>query len=97
MDSDDIAVSDRFEKQLTYMETHPECDVVGGQITEFIDDESNIAGRRTVPQNNDDIYKYIKSHCPFNHVTVMLRKNRVLNIGNYQDWHYTRTTISGTG
>ena len=70
------------------METHPECDVVGGQITEFIDDESNIAGRRTVPQNNDDIYKYIKSRCPFNHMTVMLRKNRVLNIGNYQDWHY---------
>ena len=37
MDSDDICVPGRFEKQLAYLEAHPECDIVGGQMTEFID------------------------------------------------------------
>ena len=36
MDSDDICLSKRFEKQLIYLEQHPECDIVGGTISEFI-------------------------------------------------------------
>ena len=39
MDSDDVSVPDRFEKQIAYMESHPECDLLGGQISEFIDTE----------------------------------------------------------
>ena len=49
MDSDDICLPGRFEKQLAYLETHPECDIVGGQIAEFIDSPENIVGRREVP------------------------------------------------
>ena len=49
MDSDDICAPDRFEKQLAYLESHPECDIVGGQITEFIDTPDNIVGKREVP------------------------------------------------
>ena len=44
MDSDDISVPDRFEKQLAYLESHPECDIVGGQITEFIDSHRKESG-----------------------------------------------------
>lgn len=35
MDSDDISLPDRFEKQVTYLETHPEIDVLGTQIELF--------------------------------------------------------------
>lgn len=88
MDSDDIAAPDRFAKQMEYMEKHPECDIVGGQITEFIGTESNIVGERIVPLDNSDIYKWIKQRCPFNHMTVMFRRSRILEVGNYLDWHY---------
>jgi len=88
MDSDDIAVPDRFEKQIAYLVGHPECDIVGGQITEFIGGPSNIVGRREVPLDNEDIYKYMKSRCAFNHPTVMFRKNAVLSVGNYKDWFW---------
>lgn len=88
MDSDDIAVPDRFEKQLSYLELHPDCDVVGGQITEFIGGPSNIVGRREVPLDNEDIYRYMKSRCAFNHPTVMFRKSAVLSVGNYKDWFW---------
>lgn len=88
MDSDDICLPDRFEKQLAYIETHPECDIVGGQMTEFIGDPSNIVGRREVPLDNEEIYQYMKSRCALNHVTVMFRKEAVIKAGNYQDWFW---------
>lgn len=88
MDSDDICMPDRFEKQLVYLEAHPECDIVGGQMTEFIDTPDNIVGRREVPLTNEKIYEYMKSRCALNHVTVMFRKEAVLKVGNYQDWFW---------
>lgn len=88
MDSDDICLLDRFEKQLAYLEAHPDCDIVGGQMTEFIGTPDNIVGRREVPLTNEEIYEYMKSRCALNHVTVMFRKVAVLKAGNYQDWFW---------
>lgn len=88
MDSDDICLPERFEKQLAYLEAHPECDIVGGQMTEFIGEPDNIVGRRGVPLTNEEIYQYMKSRCALNHVTVMFRKDAVLKAGNYQDWFW---------
>lgn len=88
MDSDDICATDRFEKQLAYLDAHPECDIVGGQITEFIDAPENIVAKREVPLGNEEIYRYMKSRCAFNHPTVMFRKEAVLKVGNYKDWFW---------
>lgn len=88
MDSDDICSPNRFEKQLAFMETHPECDIVGGQITEFIDTPDNIVGKREVPCSHGEIYKYMRSRCALNHPTVMFKKKAVLDAGNYQDWFW---------
>lgn len=88
MDSDDICAPDRFEKQLAYLESHPECDIVGGQITEFIDTPDNIVGKRKVPCDNEAIYHYMRSRCALNHPTVMFKKKAVLDAGNYQDWFW---------
>ena len=86
MDSDDIAMPDRFEKQLNMMCGNPDLSMVGGYITEFIGNPENIVGQRTVPSSDSEIRKYMKSRCPFNHVTVMFKKSDVLKAGNYQDW-----------
>ena len=88
MDSDDICSPDRFKKQLAYLETHPKCDIVGGQITEFIDSPENIVGKREVPCSNEEIYKFMRSRCALNHPTVMFKKKAVLDAGNYQDWFW---------
>ena len=88
MDSDDIAVPCRFEKQVQYMESHPDVAICGGQIEEFVDDESNIVGKRSVPCSDEEIRSYMKSRCPFNHMTVALRRSEVLRAGNYQPWFW---------
>ncbi|MDE6695421.1 MAG: glycosyltransferase [Muribaculaceae bacterium] len=86
MDADDIAIKERFEKQLNFLKIHPEIDVIGGQIEEFIDDIDNVVGKRDVPLNNHEIYMRMKSRCPFNQMTVMFRKDKVIKVGGYIDW-----------
>lgn len=88
MDSDDICLPDRFEKQLAYLEEHPDCDIVGGQITEFINTPENVVGKRDVPCSNKEIYNYMKVRCALNHPTVMFKKEAVLKAGNYIDWFW---------
>lgn len=88
MDSDDICLPKRFEKQVAYMAEHQECDIVGGQMTEFIGEPTNVVGKRVVPESNQAIYEYMKSRCALNHVTVMFRKDTILKVGNYQDWFW---------
>lgn len=102
MDADDISVPDRFEKQLKAFEEHPEVSVVGGLIHEFIHEPENVVGTRTVPETDADIKEYLKSRCPMNLVTVMLKKSDVMKVGGYQDWYceedyylWIRLTLGG--
>lgn len=88
MDSDDIAVPKRFELQLAYLDRHPDVSIVGGQIEEFVGEQANIVGRRSVPHEHSEIAGYIKSRCPFNHMSVAFRKSAVFKAGNYRPWHF---------
>ncbi len=88
MDSDDIALPDRFQKQLRCFEEDKDLSIVGGSITEFIDTPDNVVASRICPSTDKEIKNFMKSRCGFNHVTVMFKKADVLKSGNYQDWHY---------
>lgn len=87
MDSDDISAPDRFEKQMSFLEENTNIDIVGGNITEFIGNPDNKVGKRIVPNHNQDIYDYLKYRCPFNLVTVMFRKQAVIDVGGFIDWY----------
>ena len=86
MDSDDIALPDRFEKQLSFLQANPDIDVVGGQIDEFIGEVDNVVGRREVPCADEDIKVYLKSRCPMNLMTILARKSSIQRVGGYIDW-----------
>lgn len=84
MDSDDVAASDRMEKQISYLEAHPEIDVLGGQIAEFEVSPEDISAYRRVPCNYSDIVKFAAERNPMNHMTVAFRRDAVLEAGNYR-------------
>lgn len=88
MDSDDVSVHNRFEQQLQFFQDHPEIDIVGGDITEFISEETNIVGKRAVPETDAEIKKYMEIRAAFNHVSVMYKKSTVQAAGGYQDWFW---------
>lgn len=86
MDADDISVPHRFEKQINEFITDAELDIVGGNITEFIDDPANAVGQRIVYSSDEEIKLDIKKRCPMNQMTVMFKKSSVKKVGGYIDW-----------
>ena len=84
MDSDDICMPDRFEKQMRCFEEDPELSAVGGMITEFVDTPENIVTKRVLPLEDKDIKRFMKSRCGVNHVTVIFKKEDLLKAGNYR-------------
>ena len=89
MDSDDISTCDRFEKQLKILKENKKIDIVGSYIGEFSISKEKIDKIRKVPIEDIEIKKYSKRRNPLNHVSVMYKKQAVLDAGNYQHSLYT--------
>lgn len=88
MDTDDISVPDRCEKQLAAFDKSPNLAVLSGAIEEFSDDPEHPFAKRSVPLKNEEIRVYIKRRNPFNHPAVMFQKQAVLNVGGYNNDYY---------
>ena len=83
MDSDDIAFPERFEKQFAALVENPDIDILGSWICEFDDDPTHCTQERKVPAAYRDIVKFSKYRNPLNHMTVVFRKDAVLDAGGY--------------
>jgi hypothetical protein len=81
MDADDIALPQRFETQLSYLEANPTVDIVGAAVEE-IDVAGKKLGERYVPIEHESIFPNLWA-CPLIHPTVMFRKSQILLAGNY--------------
>lgn len=88
MDTDDIAKPDRFKKQIAVFEQHPEMDVVGSWVDEFLTERGvDVAlSQRRLPESIAELQKFAKRRNPVNHPTVMFRKETVMAAGSYQDF-----------
>lgn len=102
MDTDDICVPERFEKQIKEFKKNPELDICGSHIIEFENHIGNVLSKRKVPLKNDEIIQYQKRRSAYNHMTVMYKKSAVLKAGNYEhaplmedDMLWTRMILSG--
>ena len=74
MDADDISSPDRFEKQMAFLEEHPEVDVVGGAIDE-IDEKGNRRGKVIVyPITPSECRAFFSKRNPHAHPAVLFRK-----------------------
>ena len=87
MDSDDISLPTRFELQLKEFENNPNLTIVGGYIQEFDSQTNKKTSIRKVPLEDNEIKQYLKTRSPFNHVTVMFKKEDILKAGNYQTFY----------
>lgn len=83
MDADDISVKDRFERQIRFLHDNPSVDVCGGWIEEFT--KSGETSIRKVPTDHTSIVQYARRRSPFNHVSVMMKREAILNAGNYRE------------
>ena len=88
MDTDDIAEPNRFELQIKEFKQDKELMLCGGQIAEFADNQAEITGYRNVPLKHNEILSFAKKRNPFNHMTVMFKKQAVQSVGGYMDMPY---------
>ena len=86
MDGDDICHKERFSKQLKCFEKNPDLDIVGSAIAEFSESKEKIISERKMPLKHDEISEFARKRNPYNHMTVMFRKQAVLQAGNYEDF-----------
>ena len=85
MDSDDVCLPHRFERQIDFLKEHPEVDVLGTSISEFENDHTRRQALRILPQEHRAVLAFAKFRNPLNHMTVMCRKRAVIAAGNYQE------------
>ena len=62
MDADDISAPDRFEKQLEAFRSDESLTMIGGRISEFVGEESNIVSYRDVCREDAAIKEDMKKH-----------------------------------
>jgi glycosyltransferase involved in cell wall biosynthesis len=85
MDADDVSVATRFEVQLPLVEAG--ADIVGSALMEFVDDISHVVETRVPPLDAAWIRSAARFRDPFNHPTIVYRRNRVQEAGGYQSLH----------
>ena len=75
MDTDDISLLDRINKQVLYLESNEDIDVVGGAINE-IDEFGNDLNKKVIfPESSKACLKYFAKRNPFCHPSVMFRRS----------------------
>ncbi|MDD6911477.1 glycosyltransferase [Actinobacillus minor] len=88
MDTDDICLAHRFEKQLAYIEANPDMVLLGGQVKEFDESFVHEVGIKDVPLDLEAIKKFALVRNPFNHMTVAYKKSIIEQVGGYQHHLY---------
>jgi glycosyltransferase involved in cell wall biosynthesis len=83
MDSDDISLPVRCQKELEILNTSSTIAVVGSFLTEFELSPIIPKSIRKVPEKGEELIRFAKLRNPLNHPTVMFRKSSILKSGNY--------------
>lgn len=88
MDSDDIASRERFIKQIAAFKENPNCAIIGSDVIEFFEDSSLVNSKRVMPKTHEQIIEFSRKRNPFNHPSVMYKKDIILSVGGYEDFPY---------
>ncbi len=87
MDQDDLSLSHRLATQLAFLETHPDCVLVGSQVI-FIDpDGDEIGPKQDMRSVHEEIDAALMAgEWPIVHPAVMMRTEAIRRVGGYHDY-----------
>ena len=93
MDADDISLPNRFERQILYMDEHPECEAVGTWAIEIKADGSEFY-RKQMPVTHKECYDFFMKRDCMIHPTVMFRRSYIDKAGLYSlDTYFGEDTM----
>lgn len=83
-DADDVSLLQRLEKQIEYLENHPEIKVLG-TFSYAINKKGDILGKNTLPVSFSEIKKNLIKKNPFIHSSVMIEREALNKFGLYNE------------
>ncbi len=81
-DHDDISLPKRFEKQVAYLESHPDCALLGTRSTIWVKDRPTERGH-THPVDEAELRFNMLIDCFIVHSSVIMRRAVVAELGGY--------------
>lgn len=85
MDADDVALPDRFERQVAFLVANPNCAAVGGQVI-LLDQDDRVLCRMRVPQGHCAIDRsHMTNVSAIWHPTALIRASAIFEVGGYRD------------
>lgn len=82
-DVDDLSHPQRLELQVAYMNSHPNC-VLLGTWASTLDENGLPIGTLEMPRSTRAIRFAMNTYCPFVHTSVLMRRKSVVKVGNYK-------------
>jgi glycosyltransferase involved in cell wall biosynthesis len=84
MDADDVALPERFERQVTYLRAHPDVVCIGTAV-QMIDRAGRLLGEAHPGMDHAEIQRQaMAGRCPLNHPSVMMRRASLAAVGGYR-------------
>ena len=84
LDADDLAEPNRLERQLTYLDEHPEVGVVGGSLL-LVTGDGRPFYVAAYPATAAEVLEGLRTHCPVGHTAVLMRRVVLEEVGGYRD------------
>ena len=84
MDGDDVALPERLEKQVRFLDAHPGVGLVGTAFM-YIDGTNAVLGTEPVFATDPEIRPRLLVHNCFGHGTVMVRRDLLNSVGGYNE------------
>ncbi|MBI5793659.1 glycosyltransferase [Candidatus Uhrbacteria bacterium] len=84
MDADDIALRDRLQKQVAFLDTHPDIGIVGTAY-QFIDTHDQVIGERHPDTQDAQLRHSLIRFNPFLHSSVMMRRELLDRVHGYDE------------
>jgi glycosyltransferase involved in cell wall biosynthesis len=83
-DADDISKPNRFQQQVSFLQSHPSSGLVGTSY-EVIDQTGRILETVILPSGNDEIQKRLREGNLFCHGSVIIRSKVLEEVGGYRE------------
>jgi glycosyltransferase involved in cell wall biosynthesis len=83
MDADDLSRPERLEKQVAFLDAHPDIGVVGTAMEQIAEDGRTL-GTLRAPEVHELIAWSLMFDCPVFHATTMIRKPVLDGVGGYR-------------
>ena len=84
-DADDISKLLRLEKQVAFLEAHPQVGLLGSRF-EFIDEDGEVKRQSWLPTDNDVLQERLTKINQFCHTSIMMRKEALDKVGSYREF-----------